>query len=295
MPAIAPDQLNCAIYLYSSIDSAKSGANAGGSGFLVGLPASSPGWEHLYAVTNKHVIDGGCHVIRINTHDGKSDTIPTRPEDWTLADDDDLAVLPIDLGEQFHWDCIHQDSFVTKEQVAPSRDKFQFNFGPGDDVVFIGRLVTHDGKERNRPAVRFGNISMMPDESDPVQTQTEPQVAFLVDCRSLPGASGSAALAYLVAERPGGINLLSGGARGVLLGVDCGHLPRWADIYEKDGTTKTGERVEMNSGISVVIPAWRLLDLLNAKHLVKRRQCEDQELETKLKASAAVVPNVSAD
>jgi S1-C subfamily serine protease len=145
VPAIGQDQLNCAIYLYGSVAEAKSGANAGGSGFLIGLPTTSAGWAHTYAVTNKHVIDAGCHVLRINTRDGKSDTIQTKPADWTCSREDDLAVLPIDLGPEFIWDTIREDSFVTKRQVAPPTAKFDITFGVGDEVVFIGRVITHDG------------------------------------------------------------------------------------------------------------------------------------------------------
>jgi hypothetical protein len=40
---------------------------------------------------------------------------------------------------------------------------------PGDEVFLYGRLVTHDGQQRNKPVVRFGNISMFPDSESPVK------------------------------------------------------------------------------------------------------------------------------
>ena len=281
MPAIDRDQLNCSVYLYPSAESARDGANAGGSGFLIGLSTGVEDYEHVYVVTNKHVIDGGNHTLRLNTPHGGFDTLDSKPDDWTVATDDDLAVLGLDVSERFLWDRIHESQFAKEEDFRVRTGAFDTPFGHGDDVIFIGRLISHDGKVRNRPAVRFGNISMLPDAADPVAMPFGGQVAFLVDCRSLPGASGSAAIAYLASARPGGVSLIGAG-RGILLGIDCGHLPRWATVYEGDRSTKTGQLVEMNSGISVVIPAWRLRGLLDTDPLVSARKSDEQKLRERL-------------
>jgi len=57
MPRIPDCIADSAIYLYASERAAKEGQNAGGSGFLVNVP-SVPGMGHLYAVTNRHLVDG---------------------------------------------------------------------------------------------------------------------------------------------------------------------------------------------------------------------------------------------
>lgn len=53
-------------------------------------------------------------------------------------------------------------------------------------MFFLGRFVTHDGKQRNLPTVRFGNLATMPWE--PVLTERGlRQESFLVEARSLSG------------------------------------------------------------------------------------------------------------
>jgi hypothetical protein len=61
MPRIRDEILDCVIYLYRSVHEAEEGINIGGSGFLVGVACESlgPNDAHVYAITNKHVIDDG--------------------------------------------------------------------------------------------------------------------------------------------------------------------------------------------------------------------------------------------
>lgn len=76
-------------------------------------------------------------------------------------------------------------------------------------------------------------------------------------------------------------NKIGGGGQGKLLGVDCGHIPAWTPVRHRDGN-ETTYHAELNSGIAVVIPAWRFLDLLNSEELVKKRDREDAELARRL-------------
>src|SRR5690349_2234064 len=105
MPRIPDHFLDCSIYLYDSVSAAQDGRGFGGSGFLVHVPSKHEGWVHPYAVTNRHVIDNGFQVLRLNTVDGRTDTISSEPEEWLLhPDGDDLAILPIAMaGKQFKW------------------------------------------------------------------------------------------------------------------------------------------------------------------------------------------------
>ena len=59
-----------------------------------------------------------------------------------------------------------------------------------------------------------------------------------------------------------------------LLGIDCGHSLDWEHLKEKDRETKTkeGYGVTLDTGLSCVIPAWRLRDLLNSEVLVAERK-----------------------
>src|SRR5690349_18903189 len=79
MPRIDQQYLDCAIYLYDSVASAKAGEHFGGSGCLVGLGGGPvpdrSSWNgmrftriafyypsHIYAVTNNHVARRGFPV-----------------------------------------------------------------------------------------------------------------------------------------------------------------------------------------------------------------------------------------
>jgi hypothetical protein len=280
MPIIGQSILNATFYLYRTEQDAIDATKAGGSGFFVrigsgpGLPEKS-GW--LYAVTNKHVLDAGCHVVRVNTTDGLSRPVATQPEAWTSVPEDDVAVLPFDISAGgFRIGMIDVDIFLKQDSWL---------LEVGDDAVLIGRLSTHAGKHRNKPIARFGSIAMMADDNEPIKIGTNPdgtdktQVAFLVDCRSLSGASGSAVLGYRTPLR--GNTMDVGGNGPYLLGIDCAHLPFWTRVYDKPGGSAHSEMwVESNSGIAVVIPAWRIQNVLYQNHLVQHRQ----EVEEKSQA-----------
>src|SRR5436305_1515847 len=79
---IPPDWLDCTFYAYKSIADATSGRPTGGSGCVVSVPSQHERWVHVYAVTNRHVIDGGFGVLRFNTHMGAMSTIETKYGDW---------------------------------------------------------------------------------------------------------------------------------------------------------------------------------------------------------------------
>jgi hypothetical protein len=93
---IDPKYLQATIYLYPSASAAREGVSVGGSGFILGVMSPDTSLICRYAVTNKHVIDGGCRVIRTNTPDGGLRIVETPAEAWTCALDDDLAVAEFD-------------------------------------------------------------------------------------------------------------------------------------------------------------------------------------------------------
>ncbi len=81
MPRISDHTLECVIYLYRSTHEAMEGINIGGSGFLVAMPSDSLRVfsYFVYAVTNKHVIQGGASFIRLNTFEGQMDDQDYKP------------------------------------------------------------------------------------------------------------------------------------------------------------------------------------------------------------------------
>ncbi len=71
-----------------------------------------------------------------------------------------MAVFPLDIDlTALVISQIEFKDFVTPDLIADE------DIGIGDDTVMVGRFVSHEGKQRNSPSVRFGNIAMMNGET----------------------------------------------------------------------------------------------------------------------------------
>jgi hypothetical protein len=307
VPRISDEVALCSIYLYPSEQDAKAGTDTGGSGFLVHVNSTNPYFCHLYAVTNKHVIDAGCTVIRMNLKAGGIDTVPTIRSKWyEHPSGDDVVVLPIDISDSFNYWSVGTDTFIGPEIIDAYR------LGYGDEAYLIGRLITHEGRQKNAPVIRFGNISLMADPDEPITCNGRTQEGFLVECRSLSGFSGSPVFAMTSQTYSYGnikkIDRLNGidrdnpplgeakvtplsmtmtNAGHWLLGIDWGHVPLWKTVFrrlpkhapsEKTKLEKTDLRVEQNTGIACVLPAWRIMDVLNNSELEMKRKEEDERI-----------------
>ena len=306
VPRIPDHYLRCAFFIYTSKESALAGERFGGSGFLVGVPSTVEGWVHVYAITNTHVLDNGFHVLRLNERDGNSDVIETKPDDWIHhPKGDDVAALALDVPGHLHWWAVSTADFFTPQVLK------DYSIGPGDEIFMVGRLVTLEGHARNTPIVRFGNISLVPEE-ELVTIDGKQCEAFLAECRSLSGFSGSPV--FVTADRnayaprsvqaPRTVQTLDEAtgkwsiqnlARTFgpwLLGIDFAHMPLWRPVYESDKQTRTGGLVDANTGIACVVPAWKILELLSDEEFVKQREQTDAELRLKknsAKESSAVL------
>jgi hypothetical protein len=295
MPRIGKQYLNCTIYLYESAESAQEGAKFGGSGCLVSVDSENGSYHpaHIYAVTNKHVAEK-CPVVRLNTVDGNIDVLNLRVDDWTPhPDGDDLAVAPIALPDARH------DYFAITSFSFLQRKHLGFVAAAGDDTFMVGRFVNHAGIQRNTPSLRFGSIAMLPFEKVKLRNGYL-QEAFLVETRSISGYSGSPVFAYepeysknwhrdypIAVES---IKKLVGNP--ILLGIDCGHILQYKNVIDAQLKPHPhGLKVESNTGMAIVIPAWRLADLLNTKDFVTQRNQKDYELKLEKEAEERVVPD----
>jgi hypothetical protein len=297
VPRIPDEMIECVIYLYESEMDAASGARSGGSGFLVSVPPEIDGAPAaLYAVTNSHIIrEAASPIVRLNTQAGRTEVIPLTADQWHHhPNGDDLAVCPIGLQEEHHrFKTVPRSAFLSKTDLD------QLDIGLGDEVFFVGRYISHEGRQQNVPTARFGNISMMPFEPvrHPRGTLVE---SFLVEARSLSGYSGSPVFAYIGSEQryfdwddsqgehpP----VPAGRARIYLLGVDWGHDADYKAVLESDRRTKVPEgwQVEQNSGIMNVAPVWLLSELLDEPELVSlRRERERRWAEDRAESNSVM-------
>lgn len=331
MPRIPSEYLNCAVYLYSSTNAARQGRNSGGCGFLLGIEGDArepldPLWEEnhwyrrregpvfLYVVTCRHVAEK-YPVARVNRQ-GRGGSEGIRLEDWTYHEVSDLAVAPVDLEPP-----AFELTSVGYEMILPIPDRRTspgWNLdGLGDEVFIVSRFIKHDGKQTNRPAVRFGNISVLPREDDPIfiGDGIGEQVAYLTEVRTVPGASGSPVFLHIpgweLREAPKGSRAreqyeLTQQSRVMsnplteeercqrspldseiptppvikLLGVAGGFLfgPDEQVVYSKRSRTKMSDlRISRNAGMEWCIPSWKLLELLRRPELRELREVKRRE------------------
>jgi hypothetical protein len=275
MPRIDDTILHCSIYLYVSEDDAKAGTPWGGSGFLVGVPfTTDKDSYHIYAVTASHVIETDATVIRFNARTGIQ-TIPYVSRDWVShRSGDDIAVAltdlnpdPSDYRYKFEFIYAAENLCVTKtlqDEIA---------LGPGDDVFMIGRFVGRDERQSNIPLTRFGHIAGP--KNEPINQGPERrnfiQDSFLVEVHSLPGFSGSPVFVSIPSERipKGRKDEYSYPKQIYLLGVDWGTLDE-----------------NKFPGMSGVVPAWKLLELLyDDKEVVQMRKEREKELAERSEVS----------
>jgi hypothetical protein len=258
---IADEFLQCSVFIYPSRDAADEGKWLGGSGCLVNYEWVEGGSHRhgYFVVTNRHVIDKlQSPVVRLNRLDGKVEIFETSKERWwTHPENDDIAAMSFDfLGEEHAALAINERAFIRSEIIE------MYNIGIGDHVAMIGRLVEHDGKSKNLPAVRFGGISMMNNQTLKNAFGKE-QETFLIDCPSLAGFSGSPVIVYLPTTARSKEALLNQGLGPWLLGLDWMHVSEHIPLREAEKDTKIKDYyVQGNSGIAGVIPAWRISQLL---------------------------------
>jgi hypothetical protein len=316
MPPIPQLLLDCSIYLYESRASAEGGENFGGSGCLVSVetppiydPKSykyPPGRlteisvyfpPHIYAVTNKHVALRGFPVVRLNTLDGTTDVLELDKHDWIPhPDGDDLVVAPVDLPQhKFNYFPIGSGLFVDQRAVTSQR------IGAGDDTFMVGRFVNHAGQQRNTPSLRFGSIAMLPFEKIKLgkEANNHMQEAFLVETRSMSGFSGSPVFVYrpseIEATIPPGEDSFETRHRYIttitelvghvnFLGIDCGHVQKYEKVVNGALIPHPQWKVAGNTGMAIVIPAWRLLELLNTPELIMQRKNKDKKYQEEREA-----------
>jgi hypothetical protein len=254
---------------------------------------------HIYAVTNSHVARRGFPVIRLNTIDGNIDVLKLEHGDWIPhPDGDDLAVASITLPHgKHHYFPIDLQIFVERKHLYAS--PYDMTIGAGDDTFMVGRFISHAGTQKNTPSLRFGSIAMLPFEKVRLgdASNFHLQEAFLVETRSISGYSGSPVFLYrpLMDEFETGSGMfeermLDPVGKSYFLGIDCGHVPGYEKVVNRDGTPhQQGLKVGANTGMAIVIPAWRLADLLNIERFKMERQKKDEQFKKEKESEETVV------
>jgi len=253
-----------------------------GTAFFVNLQTQNAA-SIMYAVTALHIIRGawgfGTIYLRLNQKDGTTRDYPIDVDDWFENKTTDVTVLPFRIPDGA--DC----KFIPSTMLVSNDIAYWGGLGiaEGDEVFYVGMFSEHTGEKRNLPIIRFGNISLMPYEKihiklDPNTINEYPVDAYLVECRSRAGLSGSPVFVHFPATRDPGKIAVYHWDDIPLLGLVHGHYK--TDIQDQIAvTTDDLDSVLVNAGISIVIPAQDIINTLLQDDVLKDRENRQRKLQ----------------
>ncbi len=287
MPKIPTPYLKCTFYLYRNREDALVGRDLGGTGFFVGLPSEvEPGQLYMIAVSNWHNMCKRAYpVIRVNKIGGGVDVFDLQPDEWQFVPGGhDIAAVLIKLDESVHdVTAVDLKDFLTEDRIT------DLEIGPGENVFMAGRFIDHDGRDTNKPALRFGHISMMPEFIR--QHNRARQPTYCVDMHSRTGFSGSPVFAFRTfgedLSRPNTLDLNREKLFIGLLGIHWGQFPEYWEISngisnsesEAHSLVTDGQLVKGLSGMTCVAPAWGITEVINRTKILSQIKNSERDSE----------------
>ncbi|MGO8732821.1 MAG: hypothetical protein ACLQVM_08500 [Terriglobia bacterium] len=263
-----------------------------GTGFLIMVPdvrLKAPAgvdpatYGFTYLVTNRHVVQPGIDVgkpcavplssfvilnhLPDSTHPSAyaQTILINRGANWHFSTDDsvDLAVALAPISsEEYDFARIPTKQFLTLDDMH-NRKAVE-----GDPLLFSGLFIQlydlNSEIKSLEPIVRSGSLAMVPEGLLPTTMQRKPGHILLADAHVFHGNSGSPVFVDTARfERAFGSSYQ-------FLGVICG------EVYENEDLTFTvtasiSATVGANSDVSIVVPAWQILDILDLPELKKER------------------------
>jgi hypothetical protein len=296
---ISDDLRHCVVFIGFKDDTQRSsGIKCAGTAFLLWYKTFS------YLVTVKHVAIqvGDCpFVIRMNRQDGTSDNIYVDDDDmrWYFNQADtnvDLAVTPFDynLGQAGYNSLLIPDTILANTEILKSE-----SIGIGDLCYTVGLFRLLAGEKRNLPVVHTGNIALLPgDERIPVQDWDAPLTnkrrhieGYLVESQSIQGLSGSPVFVRTAIDLS--MDPLMPGITARLARSDLYLLGVWQGAWDAPAdevlATDRGRELRVPVGMGVVVPATKLIEVLETPELQERRA----EGEMRRESQAAAKPDAS--
>lgn len=261
-----PDNtLNCVVWVGAKTSS---GPQYRGTAFYVAFPSPDGRYHYEYLVTAKHnveeaaleSIDGTVLIRPTWADETRTGPFETSRANWVDHPDADVSVLDFDVRGVRH-------SSIDAGMILTDELRQMDDVGVGDELQITGLFIHHRGSRRNVPVVRSGIIATMPDADEPVYTSRGEMDAYLAEIRSLGGLSGSPVFVVL----PGWRKKQSAPLhewRTYLLGLVHGH---WD---ERSATSEyvAAETEKIHQGMAVIVPASKILDLLNSAEEQMKRQ-----------------------
>lgn len=303
MPRFRPSIYLSCFYLYRR--DPKTGKRVGpcGTGTLVAWKSKVPGAvPHAYAFTSQHAIPKGASIIRLNT---LRSGLPLQVrwldyelDEWKfIPGGDDIAAIDVT-------DDIEENDFVRASRAEEDfvTQKFIRDAGLtiGEDGFMVGLFSENPGTKFNLPAVRFGNLSQLANFTHHIkQGHGIKRPSHVFDMHSRPGFSGSPVFIYrtpgndLDAIEPDGTYTLDPSkpysAFIKLLGIHSGQFLEKVKVEkakvkvgkaEAIGRKKPiteGDIIQIQSSMTIIVPAWAITELLNLPVFQERREMREGE------------------
>ena len=255
------------------------------TGFFVKVRSRVRGYGYLYFVTAKHVAadlkDKDIHILINKRGGGTMEVLPFDPPSWYLHPSDpttDIALAPV-IPPDGVFNAVPIEHMLTPERVD------ELSVGIGDEVYSVGLFTEIDNSERNIPILRHGNIAMMPGQQ--IQTELGYADAYLIEARSIGGMSGSPVFVRPSGHLPFGTHS-DGSPRTImgvvdhtqLLGIVHGHWDVKENEINEYPVTQDRKR-GVNYGIAIVVPAIKLIEILNRNDLSELRMRHEEEMKKK--------------
>lgn len=278
---VPPELKKIVVFIFAPTET---GIRPMGTGFFVGVQTSEqPERFGVYLVTARHVLQESVNeraegaetrfyplvFVRLTKKGGGTKLLPlplvTRGTQKNIFVHDDptvdLAVVPmLPDQEEYDFKFLPDEFLTTKDSFA------ELKIREGHEVFFTGLFLPHLGSKANYPVVRFGRVALVTDER--IRWKGVDTELYLIESWSYGGNSGSPTFFHMGAEREPG-SLIVGSPVLKLAGVIKGSFYEGRPIQVVE-TTRNPVSVS-NIGITAVIPAFKLHEILFGKELMKQR------------------------
>ncbi len=289
---VVPDEVKkCVVFLYYKDFS--NSERLAGTGFFISVPIIEGKQYAIYLVTARHVIRGiesktadGNVYIRINTTNKAIGVAVSKLDGWQYHPTDNSVDAAVLVWAPDH--SVVDYKYIPIAMAVTDEVRDTEHIDAGDEIFLTGLFSNHYGTKKNLPIIRTGHIALMPEEK--VHTDSLGDIdAYLIEARSIGGLSGSPVFLYMSPTRAKDGRVVLGSQRFYWLGVMHGH---W-DIDESriDGQSMDTVGRSVNMGIGIVVPATKVLEIINREDFVKQRE----QAKEQYRAPVAVTEDVAKE